>query len=243
MANPSQTQSSQWVSFANQAGQNLTNYTQQNPLSPVNVGQNNASSVPAWLQPNMSELQQQYADIPSEYKQVLAPLQNAYNASINYNTTLGEQSANSAAQQYSTSAQQQGGNREAAGVVRAQALLPVFQQNTQARQQLAGTEASYQSQAIGLQASIANQLASLRTSYANTLAQYLTQQRGQNISEAEFNQSNSLAASNSVLSNASTLSKLGGGSGIIPVNGIGAGQVNPVGSAGYTSFNSAGGIF
>lgn len=188
-----------WQSFVNSAQNNLTQFANQNPIKPVSVGQATASNVPQWLAPDTSTLQNQYNNVPSEFQGVIAPLRSAYQNTINYNTTLGTQAANSASQEYANRAAQAGGSSQAAGVVKAQSLLPVYQQNSQAMQQEAGTEASYGAQAINLQTQIASTLAQLNTSYAATLANYVTQQRGQDISQASTNQQASLSANNSLL--------------------------------------------
>lgn len=229
---------SQWQSFTNTAYNNLSNFANQNPIGRINVGQNTASSVPAWLQPNYGELQHQYQNVPSDYQNnVINPLRQNFQNTLSYNTTLGTQAANSASQEYATRAQQAGGSSQAAGVVRAQSLLPVFQQNSQARQQEAGTEASYASQAIGLQASLASQLAQLRTSYAGTLANYLTQQRGQDISQAQANQSASLSANNSLLSAGVSLANNPRAQGGFQGSGVtnAMGQNFNVGTTGYAN--------
>jgi hypothetical protein len=226
-----------FLQYAQQAAGNLSTFANQNPIQPINIGASTAANVPQWLTPNTQQLQNQYNNIPSEFAGVVAPLQSAYNQSINYNTTLGTQAANSAAQEYATRNAQTGGNASATGVVKAQSLLPVYQQNTAARQQLAGTQAQYGAQAINLQSQIASTLASLNTQYAGTLANYMTQQRAQNIQQATSNQSTELAANNSLLSNAATLSKLGGGSGIQLMSPGATNQL--AGTAGYASAMSS----
>lgn len=163
------TGSSSVLGQVNQAGRDLNNTT-----------------APSWLMPNFGELQDQYSKVPAEYQNAIAPLRNAFNNTVSYNTSLGTQAANSAAQEYTARAAQSGATSSASGVVRAQSLLPVFQQNAQARSQEAGTEAQFQTQAVNLQANIANQLASLRNSYASTLANFITQRRSQDLSAAQL---------------------------------------------------------
>lgn len=215
--------------YAQQAAGNLSQFTNANPITPVNVAPSTAANVPSWLAPNTQALQNQYNSIPSAFAGVVAPLQSAYQNTINYNTTLGTQAANNAAQEYANRNAQTGASSAASGVVKAQALLPVYQQNSTARQQLAGTQAQYGAQAINLQSQIASTLASLNTQYAGTLANYMTQQRAQNIQQQTTNQSAELNANENLLSNAPALAKMSGGESVTNL----AGQNFAAGTSGF----------
>lgn len=214
-----------WQSLVSTGSSNLFSGGLSSSPSNVNVAQNSQSSVPTWLQPNLSELQSQYSSIPGDTNNIINPLRSALNNTLSYNTTIGTQAANNAAQEYSNRASQIGGSGEASGVVKAQSLLPVFQQNATASSQEAGVEAQYKFQALNLQSQIAQQLGQLRTSYSNTLANYLTQQRGQDISQATTNQDASLRANLALLQSGTQLStnpRAQGnyqGSGVTTING------------------------
>lgn len=140
----------------------------------ANIPTSNQIQLPSWLQgganSSMQELLNTYNSIPQAFNpnaQIAAR-----NAAIGYNTSQGNQTANNAASQYANAAMQSGGSTLGAGVVKAQSMLPVMQQNAELRTQGADIAAQSHEEAASLAGQIAGTIGQLRQSYLNSLTQY-----------------------------------------------------------------------
>lgn len=169
-----------------QAAMNKQLATLQNPVnsSSANTSSFNLASagnvaLPSWLQANpddqMHELLQSYAGIGAAFDPTAQVT--ARNDAIGYNTTAGNQAANNAASEYANRAQQSGASALGAGVVKAQAMLPVFQQNAALKTDAADVAAKAHADAAGLASQIASTIGNLRMSYLNTLTGYVQGQQ------------------------------------------------------------------
>lgn len=167
-------------------------------------------NIPEWLDPNnednFSELEDQYNRVPGRYASIVNPLNRQADSTIAYQTSAGNQAANSAAAEYAARTMQQGGSAAGAGVVRAQALLPIFAANQSVRSQTADKTAALKSESIKTQVNIAAQMAELRDSYSKTLANYITTRQGQALQSSQFDRS--LAAQTANQSSQSRLEAL-----------------------------------
>lgn len=139
----------------------------------------NQVTLPSWLSKNpddnLGELTSSYAGVGAAFDpsgQVAAR-----NNAIGYNTSAGTQAANNAATEYSNRAAQSGGSQLGAGVVKAQAMMPVLQQNAALKTDAADVAAKAHQDAATLASQIASTIGQLRTSYLSNLTQYATGQQ------------------------------------------------------------------
>lgn len=146
----------------------------------ANIPGINDVELPDWLKggadKNMSELMDVYHGIPEAFdpsRQV-----KARNKAIGYQTSVGGQAAANAATEYANRASQTGGSALGAGVVQAQALMPVFAANAKLRGEASDIAAEAHQKAAGLAASIATTIGGLRESYLKTLTSYAQGQQG-----------------------------------------------------------------
>lgn len=145
----------------------------------ANIPGINQIEMPSWLSKdpnsNLGELMQSYAGVPAAFDpsgQVAAR-----NNQIGYNTAAGGQAANNAATEFSNRAAQSGASGLGAGVVKAQAMMPVLQQNAALKTDAADVAAKAHQDAAGLAAQIASTIGNLRTSYLNTLTGFASSQQ------------------------------------------------------------------
>lgn len=141
--------------------------------SKANVPGMNQVELPSWLSTNpdqnMGELLSAYGGIGAAFdptEQVAAR-----NNAIGYNTSAGTQMANNAATEYSNRAAQSGASQLGAGVVKAQAMMPVLAQNAALKTDAADIAAKTHQEGASLAAQIASTIGNLRTSYLQTLTQ------------------------------------------------------------------------
>lgn len=150
----------------------------QNPPNPINTKATipgvNSIELPNWMGANsnsqMGELLDTYAGIGAAFDPT--DQINARNNAISYNTSAGGQAANNAATEYSSRASQSGSSGLGAGVVKAQAMMPVLSQNATLKTQAADIAAKSHQDATSLASQIAGTISQLRTSYLSTLTGY-----------------------------------------------------------------------
>lgn len=140
----------------------------------------NQIQMPSWLSKsadaNLGELTSSYAGVGAAFDpsgQVAAR-----NNAIGYNTSAGTQAANNAATEYSNRAAQSGASQLGAGVVKAQAMMPVLQQNAALKTDAADVAAKAHQEAATLASQIAGTIGQLRMSYLGQLTQYAQGQQG-----------------------------------------------------------------
>lgn len=131
-------------------------------------------ALPPWLaggaDKNISELLQTYSSIPAAFDPTGQI--KARNNAIAYNTSAGGQAANNAATEFANRASQSGGSALGAGVVKAQALMPVLAENASLKGQAADIAAKAHQDAASLAASVAATIGGLRDSYLKTLTSF-----------------------------------------------------------------------
>lgn len=161
-----------------QAPQSLTNTASGS--NRANIPGINQVELPSWMggspDSSMGELLQTYSGIGAAFDpsgQVAAR-----NEAIGYNTSAGGQAANNAATEYSNRASQSGASQLGAGVVKAQAMMPVFARNASLKTDAADVAAKSHREAAGLAAQISSTIGQLRQSYLSTLTGYATGQQG-----------------------------------------------------------------
>lgn len=121
-------------------------------------------------QGDINQLQSVYNGIPAAYD--VSGTVNAMNAARQQSLTTGTQAANNAASQYQ---QAQGPGQYAgagASVLRAQALLPYMNADTQSAQSEGQYSDTARQAALQQSASVADQIATLQQNYTNSLAAY-----------------------------------------------------------------------
>lgn len=156
---------------------------------PVEVPGINSIKMPDWMSTNpddhIGELLKTYAGIQTAFdptKQV-----QARNNAIAYNTTAGTQAANNAATEYSNRAAQTGTSQLGAGVVKAQAMLPVLAQNAALKTDAADIAAKSHQEGANLAAKIAMTIGESRQRYLQALTGYATDQQKLQMSAGQFN--------------------------------------------------------
>jgi len=146
--------------------------------------------LPSWLSASpddhMHELLQSYAGVGAAFDP--SGQVQARNNAIGYNTTAGTQAANNAASEYANRASQQGGSALGAGVVKAQAMLPVFAQNAALKSDAADVAAKAHQDAATLASQIGDTIGKLRMSYLGTLAGFVQNQQGMALDTFKANQ-------------------------------------------------------
>lgn len=134
----------------------------------------NQIEMPDWLSTNaddnLGELLDTYAKIPGAFDP--SGQVKARNDAIAYNTTSGGQAANNAATEFSNRAAQSGASQLGAGVVKAQAMMPVLAQNAALKTDAADVAAKSHQQAATLASQIAGTIGELRQGYLATLTGY-----------------------------------------------------------------------
>lgn len=149
----------------------------------------NDIKMPSWMSTdpnqNLGELIQSYAGVGAAFDP--SGQVQTRNDAIGYNTSQGGQAANNAATEYSARAAQSGASQLGAGVVKAQAMLPVMQQNAALKTDAADVAAKSHQQAAGLASQIASTIGQLRTSYLNSLTGYATDQQRLQQQQGQFN--------------------------------------------------------
>lgn len=162
----------------------------QNPIA-QNAQFAGPSSVqlPSWMNTNpdanLQELIQSYQGVGSAFdptEQV-----KARNDAIGYNTSAGSQAANNAATEYSNRAAQSGASGLGAGVVKAQAMMPVYAQNAKLKTEAADVAAKTKQEGLSLAGQIASTIGNLRTSYLKSLADYSSGQQQMMNQTNQFN--------------------------------------------------------
>jgi len=150
----------------------------------------NDVEMPDWLQDdddgdgNIQELLKTYAGIGAAFnpKDQVAARNNA----ASYNLSAGTQAANNAATEYTNRAAVTGGSTLGAGVVRAQALMPVLQQNAALKTEGADIAAKSHQTAISLAAQVASTIGQLRQSYLSTLTGFASDQQKLGLDASQF---------------------------------------------------------
>jgi hypothetical protein len=174
----------------------------QNSISAsANIPGINAIEMPSWLSKNadsnMGELLKSYAGIGAAFDPTGQV--NARNDAIAYNSSAGGQAANNAATEYSNRAAQSGASGLGAGVVKAQAMMPVLAQNAALKTDAADVAAKAHQEGATLAANIANTIGQLRTSYLSTLTGYATGQQQLALDRYKAEQSTALGAGQQAL--------------------------------------------
>lgn len=174
----------------------------QNSVSAqANIPGINSIEMPSWLQggadSQMGELLGTYAGIGAAFD----PTQQvaARNNAIGYNTSAGTQAANNAATEYSNRASQSGASGMGAGVVKAQAMMPMFSQNAALKIDAADTAAKAHREGTALASQIASTIADLRTSYLSTMTGYGLGQQNLALDKYKAEQATALGASQQAL--------------------------------------------
>lgn len=176
-----------WQSMGMGANQGLTALQTPNALS-LAAGQVNAKAnipginqvqLPSWLSPNpdsnLGELTSAYAGIGAAFDP--SGQVKARNDAIGYNTSAGTQAANNAATEFSNRAAQSGASQLGAGVVKAQAMMPVLAQNAALKTDAADVAAKAHQEGATLASQIASTIGQLRQSYLSQLTSYATGQQ------------------------------------------------------------------
>lgn len=149
----------------------------------------NSIQLPSWLNQNpdsqLGELMSTYGGIQSAFDP--SGQVQARNDAIGYNTSEGTQAANNAATEYANRATQSGGSALGAGVVKAQAMLPVLSQNAALKTDAADVAARAHHDAASLASQVASTIGQLRTSYLGTLAGYTSDQQRMQMQGNQFN--------------------------------------------------------
>jgi hypothetical protein len=157
-------------------------------LSGGKVPDINGVEMPDWLDTDpdaeIGELLQTYAGIGAAFDPK-AQVKARENAAA-YNTSAGNQAANNAATEYANRAAQSGGSALCAGVVKAQALMPVMRENAALKTDAADVAAKSHQQAISLAAQVASTIGSLRNSYLASLTGYATDQQKLGLAATQF---------------------------------------------------------
>lgn len=179
----------------------------QNQISAhANIPGINGIEMPSWLSKNpdsnMGELLQSYAGVGAAFDPT-GQVQ-ARNDAIGYNTSAGGQAANNAATEYSNRAAQSGASGLGAGVVKAQAMMPVLAQNAALKTDAADVAAKAHQEGATLASQIAGTIANLRTSYLSTLTGYAQGQQGLALDRYKAEQSTALGAGQQALGYAQT---------------------------------------
>jgi hypothetical protein len=145
--------------------------------------------MPSWMSKNpdanLQELLGAYNNLSSAFDPS-AQVQ-ARNDAIGYNTSVGGQAANNAATEYSNRASQSGGSQLGAGVVKAQAMMPVLQQNAKLKGEAADIAAKTYQDGASLASQIAGTIGSLRSSYLSALTGFATDQQKMQQQNNQFN--------------------------------------------------------
>lgn len=162
----------------------------QNPIA-QNAQFAGPSSVqlPSWMNTNpdanLGELIQSYQGVGEAFdptEQV-----KARNDAIGYTIGAGTQAATNAATEYSNRAAQSGASGLGAGVVKAQAMMPVYARATDLKTQAADVAAKTKQEGLSLASQIASTIGNLRTGYLKSLADYSTQQQQMMNQTSQFN--------------------------------------------------------
>jgi len=158
-------------------------------LQQSGVADINSIKLPSWMSTNpdqnLGELLQSYAGVGAAFDPT-GQVQ-ARNDAIGYNTSAGGQAANNAATEYANRAAQSGGSSLGAGVVKAQAMLPVMQQNAALKTDAADVAAKSHQQAVSLSSQIASTIGQLRNSYLQSITGYATDQQRMQLQSGQFN--------------------------------------------------------
>lgn len=141
--------------------------------SPAPETQINKIELPSWLKTDnsqISELTDSYGKISSAFDPTGQV--NARNNAAQFNLSAGGQAANNTAMEYANRASQQGSSALGAGVVKAQAMMPVYAQNAALKTDAADIAAKSHQEGVSLAAQIASTIGQLRASYLSTLTGY-----------------------------------------------------------------------
>ena len=156
----------------------------QSGVPPVNSVQ-----MPSWLNTNpdanLRELLDTYSGISSAFDP--SGQVQARNDAIGYNTSAGTQNANNAATEYANRASQSGASSLGAGVVKAQAMLPILAQNSALKTDAADIAAKSHKEGIALAGQISSTISSLRNSYLQSLTGYTEGQQRLQTQNNQFN--------------------------------------------------------
>lgn len=138
------------------------------------------SFLPTDPEPMVRELQKVLKSAPGLFN--VGDIMKAFQGRISADESLGRQTAENASREFGQRTWQEGGDPSVAGVVRAQALLPVLMQSKALTTEMESKKLDA-NQALGnLTSSVANSIGQLRTNYLNTLASYTSNL--QNLSES-----------------------------------------------------------
>ncbi len=130
--------------------------------------------LPEYIPPNnnalIKELKKLLGNIPGFFN--TKGITNAFQKRAGIDEAFGSQAASNAAAQFSDQQSAQGGDPSLAGLVRAQALLPVLQHTAQLKSDLQDKKLKARSDQAGLTANVAEALGNLRTNYLKGLIDY-----------------------------------------------------------------------
>lgn len=144
--------------------------------------------LPDWMSPsadaNINELLKAYGGVRKAFDPTAQV--NARNDAIAYNTAAGTQAANNAATEYANRAAQSGADASGAGVVKAQALMPVLSANAAMKTEAADVAAKAHQQGTAMLAQIATTIGQLRTSHLQSMIQFATGQQQTKLQNQQF---------------------------------------------------------
>lgn len=141
-----------------------------NPIVPRVTAHDLPSFLPANNEKQISELKNLLATLPGYFD--TKALEAAYDQQVQFGTSMGQQTAGNAAREFINRQSLQGGDRSLGGLVRAQAMLPVMQQNADITQKKEGVKLDASTALAKITGDVANNIASLRNNYLATLASY-----------------------------------------------------------------------
>ena len=148
------------------------------------------TNLPDWLTTHpddlMQELRSTYASIPG--LESARPIQKAYNNQINTITGTGTQAANAAAME-AINRQSTGGSQINSEMVKAQTMLPVYDQTSKLEAEKAAAVTQQHHLQLSMMTQVANQMSQLRTSYLSNLGQLQLQKQQQTNQWTEGQQS------------------------------------------------------
>lgn len=146
-----------------------------NPIMPKNpVATVNPGSIPSYIptspKPIINGLQSLMQNLGQYFD--TSGMTSTVENQIQQNTSIGQQFANNAGLEYTNRAMLNGGDPSLAGVMRAQSMMPIYQQNSQVRSDLAGKVSQVQQNEAGARSTIASTIAQLKNSYLQSLQDY-----------------------------------------------------------------------
>lgn len=145
-----------------------------------------ATTAPSYLQnSNVGQLQGLYGQLSGLFdtSQMTSDANNAIQGNYNQGRAL----AAAAGRAYVNRAQQSGASTLGAGFAEGQAMLPIYNQRTQATADLSNRQLQYHTAQAGAQSAVAGQIGQLQQAHAATLADYFANQQKMGLQNQQFN--------------------------------------------------------